>query len=224
MPRRVGKQTCLRASILEDSISSGGDQTKHNNINRVDARISPLILSLKSLSAHSSSLSPYSPSLNTLTFLPCITSLLRRLVLSVALPLRLLALYWLAVPTRKSSSPTRLARASSMALTCLQTLSVLRLGRKVRLLLVAPVVTSWFADVSCIGRNVIIEQSFGGPKITKGKSLFLSARCTCCFSVLFGSHFLDRSMRTFSELTCITFFVLSFVLYIALSCSFFMAI
>jgi len=26
----------------------------------------------------------------------------------------------------------------------------------------------WFADVSRIGRNVIIEQSFGGPKITKG--------------------------------------------------------
>jgi chaperonin GroEL len=24
------------------------------------------------------------------------------------------------------------------------------------------------ADVSCIGRNVIIEQSYGGPKITKG--------------------------------------------------------
>ncbi len=28
----------------------------------------------------------------------------------------------------------------------------------------------WFADVSRVGRNVIIEQSFGGPKITKGKS------------------------------------------------------
>lgn len=26
----------------------------------------------------------------------------------------------------------------------------------------------WFADVSRVGRNVIIEQSFGGPKITKG--------------------------------------------------------
>jgi hypothetical protein len=28
----------------------------------------------------------------------------------------------------------------------------------------------WFADVSCEGRNVIIEQSFGGPKITKGET------------------------------------------------------
>lgn len=65
------------------------------------------------------------------------------------------------------------ARASSKASTCLQTLSVLRLGRKVRSLLVAPVVASWFADVSCIGRNVIIEQSYGGPKITKGEPLFL---------------------------------------------------
>jgi len=30
------------------------------------------------------------------------------------------------------------------------------------------VVFPWFADVSRVGRNVIIEQSFGGPKITKG--------------------------------------------------------
>ena len=30
------------------------------------------------------------------------------------------------------------------------------------------VVLSSFADVSHVGRNVIIEQSFGGPKITKG--------------------------------------------------------
>ena len=30
------------------------------------------------------------------------------------------------------------------------------------------VVVPWFADVSRVGRNVIIEQSFGGPKITKG--------------------------------------------------------
>jgi chaperonin GroEL len=30
----------------------------------------------------------------------------------------------------------------------------------------------WFADVSCKGRNVIIEQSFGGPKITKGETFF----------------------------------------------------
>src|SRR6266567_4235857 len=30
------------------------------------------------------------------------------------------------------------------------------------------VIFFWFADVSRVGRNVIIEQSFGGPKITKG--------------------------------------------------------
>ena len=30
------------------------------------------------------------------------------------------------------------------------------------------IVFPWFADVSRLGRNVIIEQSFGGPKITKG--------------------------------------------------------
>ena len=35
-------------------------------------------------------------------------------------------------------------------------------------LLCLVVVVLWCADVSRVGRNVIIEQSFGGPKITKG--------------------------------------------------------
>jgi hypothetical protein len=112
-------------------------------------------------------------------------------VLFVALPLRLHALCWPAVPTRKSGFPTSAARASSKALTCLQTLSVSRLGRKVRSLLVAPVVASWFADVSCIGRNVIIEQSYGGPKITKGEPLFLLRTLSILFFCSFPFAMLD---------------------------------
>lgn len=34
------------------------------------------------------------------------------------------------------------------------------------------------ADVCFTGRNVIIEQSYGGPKITKGASLFSITPCT----------------------------------------------
>ena len=40
-----------------------------------------------------------------------------------------------------------------------------------------------FADVSRVGRNVIIEQSFGGPKITKGEPSF-SYCLSCLFSVV----------------------------------------
>jgi hypothetical protein len=45
----------------------------------------------------------------------------------------------------------------------------------------------WFADVSRVGRNVIIEQSFGGPKITKGKSSshFPLISVFCCSSFCF---------------------------------------
>ena len=100
---------------------------------------------------------------------PCITSPRAPPARSVVLPRRPLALFSPAAPTRKLSFPTRAARAFSRALTCLQTLLVLRLGQKVCSSSSAlSSVARRFADVSHVGRNVIIEQSFGGPKITKG--------------------------------------------------------
>ena len=99
---------------------------------------------------------------------PCTTSRLVLLARFVVLRRRLPVPFSLAALTRKLSFLTRAARASSKASTCLQTLSVLRSDQKVSFLFLAVVVFPWFADVSHIGRNVIIEQSFGGPKITKG--------------------------------------------------------
>jgi hypothetical protein len=102
---------------------------------------------------------------------PCTTSPPALLARSVVLRRRLPAPSSPAALIRKLSFPTRAARASLKALTCLQALSVLRLDQKVCLLFLA----AWLfylgllsADVSRVGRNVIIEQSFGGPKITKG--------------------------------------------------------
>jgi len=101
---------------------------------------------------------------------PCTTSLQALLARSVVLQRRLPAPFSPVAPTRKLSFPTRAARASSKASTCLQTLLVLRLDQKVCSLFLALYVSIGFADVSHVGRNVIIEQSFGGPKITKGWS------------------------------------------------------
>ena len=68
---------------------------------------------------------------------PCTTSPPALLARSVVLRRRLPAPFSLAALTRKLSFPTRAARASSKASTCLQTLSVLRLDQKVRFLLLA---------------------------------------------------------------------------------------
>jgi hypothetical protein len=100
---------------------------------------------------------------------PCTTSPPALLARSVVLLRRLPAPFSPVALTRKLSFPTRAARASSKASTCLQTLSVSRSDQKVCFLSLALWLFSLgFADVSHVGRNVIIEQSFGGPKITKG--------------------------------------------------------
>jgi hypothetical protein len=53
----------------------------------------------------------------------------------------------------RSSSPIRATQKSLNALTCLQTLSVLRLGQNVHLLIVVLVVVSCFADMPCIAKK-----------------------------------------------------------------------
>ena len=108
---------------------------------------------------------------------PCITSLRAPPALS-AVPLRRpLVPFSPVAPTRKLSFPTRAARASSRVSTCLQTLLVLRLDRKVSLSLprASHLVRVGLLTCRALGRNVIIEQSFGGPKITKGETSFLFA-------------------------------------------------
>lgn len=102
-------------------------------------------------------------------------------------------------PTRKLSFPTRAARASSRASTCLQTLLVLRLDRKVSLSLAraSHLVRVGLLTCRALGRNVIIEQSFGGPKITKGETSFPFAFPLCVFSAVFVSfHLVDTLIFT----------------------------
>ena len=100
----------------------------------------------QTLSPHFPLLSPTSPQKA-----PCITSLRALPALSAVRPRRPLVPFSPVAPTRKLSFPTRAARASLRVSTCLQTLLVLRLDRKVSpslfpVLLVVRV--CWFADVS----------------------------------------------------------------------------
>ena len=127
------------------------------------------------------SLNPSLPPLHAPT--PCITSLPALPAHSAVLRRRLLAPFLLAARTKKLSFPTMAARASSRASTCLQTLSVLRLDRKVCRSPVVAFPSLVLLTCPHVGRNVIIEQSFGGPKITKGKQ-FLPPWPSLLFSVV----------------------------------------